>query len=86
MKNKPGIRTMNPSFRDPPRANNTTTIDYYLKDKFNFNVNHKPSDFLFTKVGKYRKESNFRDIKRFRLTQRRTATNSPAYTDVSLAS
>ena len=41
---------------------------------------------MFAKSNKFTRDINFKNFKRFKITQRRTATNSPTYNDVNLTS
>ena len=81
---KPGNRSINPSYRETSRYTNYSTIDQ--TNVFGIlpvsTKNNKPNtDFLFTKSNRFRKTSNFKNFRKFKVNQRRTATNSPNYHD-----
>lgn len=86
MINKITNKSINPSFRETPRYTNYSTIEHSnvfgnipLSSK-----NSKPNEFLFTKTGRFRKGiHNFKNMQKFKMVQRRTATNSPNYNDLS---
>lgn len=78
--------TLNSSIRQSPRFSKISNYDRPITN-FQLPASHKGAkDFILTKFGKFRRPANLKNSKKLRLLQRRTATNSPNYDNVSLNS
>lgn len=80
------MRTINPSFRQSPRFVNASIPDQTLPNRLPINSKNKHNEFIFNKLGKFKRPNNFKNFKKLKITHRRTTTNSPNYNDVTLAS
>jgi len=78
-------RTLNPSFRQSPRSPNVIPTGLPIQIRLPASTKAPPKDFLYTKYGRFKRPTNFKDAKRLKLTQRRTATNSPNFNDMTMA-
>lgn len=83
---KSGAHTINPSFRHSPRFLNTPHLDTTLPNRLPSHSKNTPSDILFTKINRFKRGQNFKNMKKLtKIGHRRTATNSPKYNELSLA-
>lgn len=82
---KTTIRTLNPTFRQTPKYNNISNLDSSFIDRLPASSKATPNELLFSRISKHRRGNNFKNMRRIRMNQRRTATNSPAYNDITLA-
>ena len=79
-------RTIHPSMKNSPRFSTGFNFDRsIMMNRLPFAQRDKvPKSFIY-KMGNYKYNNNFKNVKKFNFNQRRTATNSPNFNNVTLS-